>query len=113
MLLLAFVIFAVVYSINTYFVLSTNNVLDSVIITAGIVVIPLIFSSAVSIFMESQIVRTGMVEIYPITDEIIKLLLPYTGFVLIADAFENMYAFISIDFEGIEWFYILYYFASL
>lgn len=111
LLLLAFVIFAVVYSINTYFVLSTNNVLDSVIITAGIVVIPLIFSSAVSIFMESQIVRTGMVEIYPITDEIIKLLLPYAGFVLIADAFENMYAFISIDFEVIEWFYILYYFA--
>lgn len=111
LLLLAFAIFAVVYSINTYFVLNTNNVLDSVIITAGILVIPLIFSSAVSIFIDSQIVRTGMVEIYPITDEIIKLLLPYTGFVLIADAIENLYHILVIDFESIEWFYILYYFV--
>lgn len=110
-LLLAFAIFAVIYSINTYFVLNTNNVLDSVIITAGIVIIPLIFSSAVSVFIDSQTVRTGMIEIYPITDEIIKLLLPYTGFVLIVGAFENMYDFIVINFNAIEWFYILYYFV--
>lgn len=111
LLLLAFAIFVVVYSINTYFVLNTNSVLDSVIITAGIVIIPLIFSSAVSIFMESQTIRTGMIEINPITDEIIKFLLPYTGLVFIADAFESMYDFIVVDFNVIEWFYILYYFA--
>ncbi len=111
LLLLAFAIFAVVYSVNTYFVLNTNNVLDSVIVTAGIVVVPLILSSAVSVFLESQIIRTGMIDVYPFTNEIIKLLLPYTGFVFIADAFEAMYDFLVIDFSLIEWFYILYYFV--
>ena len=109
LLLLAFVIFAVIYSVNTFFVLNTNNVLDSVIVTAGIAILPLIFSSAVNWFIDSQIIDTGMIEIYEYTDSIIKVLLPYTGFVLIEDALVSMYNYFTINFKNIEWFYIIYY----
>ena len=109
LLLLAFALFAVIYSINSYFVLNTNNVLDSAIITAGVAILPFVLSSAVTWFVDTQITNTGMIQAYSITDVLLKLLSPYVGFINLGSAFSNFFGMVYLDFDNILWGYIFYY----
>lgn len=114
LLFIAFAVFASVYSINTFFVLNCNNILDAAIVTVTIALLPLVFVRAVVWFVDIQTVNTGMIEFNDLFGYIIKLLCPYSGFTLLSFGMMDDYAwrtYLKVGFENIEWGYIIYYFV--
>lgn len=113
-LLLAFVMFIVIYTINTFIVLKCNNVLDASLVSIAYVIIPFLFNLALSSFLYSQIVRTGMVEVDYITDHLLNIMSPYVGLINLGETINSSCAFMygctqSIDFSIIDWGYMVYY----
>ena len=113
LLLLVFAMFVVNYCVNTFFVLNSNNVLDSSIIVGTIAILPLIFIGAIDAFISSQIVYTGMFDAGSIIDRCFRLLSPYLGFTEIAHGIDVLtyYSDLNVNFGYINWMYVVYYFV--
>ena len=84
-LLLVFIIFIVIYSMNTFIILKCNNIIDASIITAAIGIVPLMLYAALEAFLRSQVFNNGMLDfiIHKGPQLIIDLFSPYRGLVLV------------------------------
>ena len=112
LLIMAFGLFIAIYSINTFFILKCNNILDASIITVAVATVPLLLYGATSSFVYSQIVRTGMVDnvISNIPQIVIDLLCPYSGLAIVGspiDVYSNHT--ITVDFNNLDFALYVYY----
>ena len=84
-LLLVFIIFIVIYSMNTFIILKCNNIIDASIITAAIGIVPLMLYGALEAFLRSQVFNNGMLDFinHKGPQLIIDLFSPYRGLVLV------------------------------
>ena len=84
-LLLVFIIFIVIYSMNTFIILKCNNIIDASIITAAIGIVPLMLYAALEAFLRSQVFNNGMLDsiIHKGPQLIVDLFSPYRGLVLV------------------------------
>lgn len=105
-LLLAFAVFVLIYSINTFFVLKCNNVLDACIISAVVAILPLFVYMALNVFLYSQTVDNGMVSIGGVPELVLKLLSPYYGLAIVGGIPNSA---LVVDFSSAEWLMLLYY----
>ena len=102
-LILAFIIFIVIYSMNTFFILKCNNILDASLISAAIGIVPVLLYSATYTFLRSQIVNNGMTDnfIAVVPQTIIELLSPYNGLIVALSPFSTRGGnYINISFDG-------------
>lgn len=111
-LLMAFAVFVMIYSINTFFVLKCNNVLDACIISAAVTILPIFVFLAVNIFLSTQTVNNGMVSVSNIPDLVLKLLSPMNGLVVVSSIvrvlpFENKFLYSEVDWIMMGYYLVL------
>lgn len=111
-LCLAFLVFVIIYSINTFFVLKCNNILDACIITAMITILPLFVYMTVTIFLGTQTVNNGMITIRDIPELVLKLLSPMNGLFIVEQIVRLEYSYpirLSFHFGDVDWVMLSYY----
>ncbi|MGN1342973.1 MAG: hypothetical protein ACI4U3_00220, partial [Traorella sp.] len=110
LLLIAFMLFIVIYSINTFFVLKCNNVIDASIISISLIIVPLLLYGALSSFLYSQMVPVGM-RIDFISDlplYVLRLIFPYYGFISLGETISINIRTISTHLAEFNWGYFIY-----
>ncbi len=107
-LLLAFLLFVAVYSINTFFVLRCNSVVDACIITAAVTLCCVFVSGAIETFIQSQIVPNNMIQMEQYPEIALKLLTPMNGFFNLGETMIESHTTWN-RFTGFEWGYYVYY----
>lgn len=110
-LLLGFVMFVIIYSVNTFIILKCNNIIDGSIMTGAIGIVPLLLYSAMYTFLQSQIVRSGMLDsmISKIPDLIIDLFCSYRGLFLVGELVRFSNNNLKISFESFDLVLFIYY----
>ena len=112
-LFLAFIIFGVIYSVNSFFVLKSNNIVDACLMTAAVLIVPLMLSGAVESFLGSQMVPGALeVEgIRMIPNYVLDLLCPYRGLILLGNTADSTGQTIQMNFGSFRWGLFIYYFV--
>lgn len=111
LLLMAFVFFMIIYSVNTFFVLHCNNLLDACVIGGSLIFLPILVYTALYVFLNSQIVSTGMVSIeYDLPEIVLNLLNPYTTLVRLQSLINISFTpELYLDFSDYPFIYLIYY----
>ncbi len=110
-LLLVFIIFIVIYSMNTFIILKCNNIIDASIITGAIGIVPLMLYGALSTFLRSQVFNNGMLDhvIEKVPQLIVDLFSPYRGLILINELVKFRGNNIQFSFENFDYVLFIYY----
>lgn len=109
LLLIGIALFVAFYSFISFFVLKCNNVVDAVLISVSVIILPFLLHLALSCFMESQ-TANNMLDLNAIPLFVNQLLSIIYGFVEIFKSISYDYnATLMVQFNLINWSWMIYY----